>query len=186
MSRIGKKAIELPKGVEIKIDGNDVTVKGPKGTLSRSFSPLVTIAKEGNLVNVTRVDDERHSRAQHGLTRTLINNMVVGVSTGFTKVLEITQESVGYRAEMRGKSIELFLNYSHPIVYDPPEGIALASDSKTRQIMVSGANKELVGQVAAEIRAFRKPEPYKGKGIKYAGEVIRRLEGKAGKTGKSK
>jgi large subunit ribosomal protein L6 len=183
MSRIGRKAIELPKGVEIKIDGGDVTVKGPKGTLSRSFSPLVTIAKDGNVINVTRADDERHSRSQHGLTRTLISNMVTGVSTGFTKVLEITPESLGYRAEMKGKTIELFLN---PITYTPPEGITLASDMKTRQITVSGANKELVGQVAAEIRSYRKPEPYKGKGIKYAGEVIRRLEGKAGKTGKSK
>jgi large subunit ribosomal protein L6 len=184
MSRIGKKPIELPKGVEIKIDGETVTAKGPKGVLSRSFSSLIKIEKDGNNLLVTRANDEREARAQHGLTRTLISNMVTGVSTGFNKVLEITQDSVGYRAEMKGKALELFLGYSHSILYPPPEGISFASDSKTRQITVSGADKEVVGQVAAEIRAFRPPEPYKGKGIKYVGEVIRRKAGKAGKTGK--
>lgn len=184
MSRIGRKPIELPKGVEVKIDGSTVSVKGPKGTLERTVSPLITVKQEGGSLTVERANDEREARSQHGLVRTLVSNMVVGVSTGFTKTLEITAESVGYRAEMKGKDLELFLGYSHSIVYPPPAGISFSSDSKTRQIIVSGANKEVVGQVAAEIRAFRPPEPYKGKGIKYVGEVIRRKAGKAGKTGK--
>jgi large subunit ribosomal protein L6 len=184
MSRIGKKAIELPKGVDIKLDGNTVTVKGPKGELTRTFSPLLTIKRDGATLSVERAGDDRESKSQHGLTRTLLNNMVVGVSTGFSKILEITQDSVGYRAEMKGKALEFFLGYSHSIDFPPPAGISFASDSKTRQITVHGSDKELVGQVAAEIRALRPPEPYKGKGIKYSGEVIRRKAGKAGKTGK--
>jgi large subunit ribosomal protein L6 len=184
MSRIGKRLIEVPKGVDLKIEGNTVTAKGPKGTLSRSFSPLIKITNNNGTIEVTRANDEREARSQHGLTRTLISNMVTGVSSGFTKVLEITQDSVGYRAEMKGKALELFLGYSHSIVVEPRGGVSFTSDSKTRQITVSGSDKEIVGQIAAEIRAFRPPEPYKGKGIKYTGEVIRRKAGKAGKTGK--
>ncbi len=184
MSRIGKKEIELPKGVDINIDGSTVTVKGPKGTLKRTLGPMVSVKKDGVKVTIERDNDERLARSQHGLSRTLVSNMVTGVSTGFNKVLEITAESVGYRAEMKGKSLELFLGYSHSIVVPPKDGISFASDSKTRQITVSGMDKEVVGQVAAEIRGFRPPEPYKGKGIKYVCEVIRRKAGKAGKTGK--
>jgi large subunit ribosomal protein L6 len=184
MSRIGNRPIEVPKGVDLKIDGNTVTAKGPKGTLSRSFSPLMSIKNNNGVIEITRANDEREARSQHGLTRTLISNMVVGVSSGFSKVLEITQDSVGYRAEMKGKSLELFLGYSHSIVVEPRDGVSFASDSKTRQITISGHDKEIVGQVAAEIRAYRPPEPYKGKGIKYTNEVIRRKAGKAGKTGK--
>jgi large subunit ribosomal protein L6 len=176
--------IVLPKGVEIKIDGSTVTTTGPKGSLTRTFSPLITITNNGGTIDVTRGNDERESRSQHGLTRTLVSNMVTGVSTGFSKVLEITQDSVGYRAEMKGKTLELFLGYSHSIVVEPRDGVSFASDSKTRQITVSGSNKEIVGQIAAEIRGYRPPEPYKGKGVKYVGEVIRRKAGKAGKTGK--
>ncbi len=179
-----KKPIELPKGVEVKIDGNAVTAKGPKGSLSRTFSPLIKISQNAGVIDVARESEDRISRSQHGLTRTLISNMVVGVSTGFSKVLEITQDSVGYRAEMKGKALELFLGYSHSIVVEPRDGVSFASDSKTRQITISGSDKEIVGQIAAEIRAYRPPEPYKGKGIKYVGEVIRRKAGKAGKTGK--
>lgn len=184
MSRIGRKPITVPKGVEVKIDGNSVTAKGPKGTLSRTFSPLVTITQNAGVIDVARSAEDRVSRSQHGLTRTLIDNMVVGVSTGFNKVLEITQDSVGYRAEMKGKTLELFLGYSHSIVVEPRDGVSFASDSKTRQITISGSDKEIVGQIAAEIRGYRPPEPYKGKGIKYVGEFIRRKAGKAGKTGK--
>jgi large subunit ribosomal protein L6 len=184
MSRIGKKPIPVPAGVDVKIDGSHVVVKGPKGTLERTVSPKITVRKDGATLHVERSAEDRESRSQHGLVRTLVSNMVVGVSTGFNKVLEITQESVGYRAEMKGTSLEFFLGYSHSIVFPPPAGISFVNDPKTRQITVSGANKEIVGQVAAEIRALRPPEPYKGKGIKYAGETIRRKAGKAGKTGK--
>ncbi len=184
MSRIGKKPIEVPANVEVTIDGSHVSVKGPKGTLERTVSSKISIRRDGAVLHVERAGEDRESRAQHGLVRTLVSNMVVGVNTGFSKVLEITQESVGYRAEMKGTSIEMFLGYSHSIVVPPPAGIFFANDPKTRQITVSGANKEIVGQVAAEIRALRPPEPYKGKGIKYVGEIIRRKAGKAGKTGK--
>ncbi len=184
MSRIGKKVIEIPVGIDVKIDGTVVTVKGPKGSLTRTFSPLVKVVKDASNISVERAADDRNSRSQHGLTRTLVSNMVVGVSTGFNKVLEITADSVGYRAEMKGKALELFLGYSHTIVFPPPDGISFASDSKTRQITIHGMDKEVVGQTAAEIRNLRPPEPYKGKGIKYVGEVIRRKAGKAGKTGK--
>jgi large subunit ribosomal protein L6 len=184
MSRIGKKPIELPNGVDIKIDGETVTVKGAKGEMTKTFSPRVIVKKVGATLTVERASDEREDRALHGLTRALLNNMVVGVSQGFVKTLEIGAESVGYRAEMKGKSLELFLGYSHSIEFPPPAGIILAADSKTRQITVSGIDKEAVGQTAAEIRMLRPPEPYKGKGIRYLGEKIRRKAGKAGKTGK--
>jgi large subunit ribosomal protein L6 len=184
MSRVGKKPIDLPKGVDVKIDGATVTVKGPKGQLVRTFDERIGIAQSGPIIEVKRNTDERQERALHGLTRALLNNMVTGVSAGYSKVLEITESSTGYRAEMRGKNLELFLGYSHSIPFEAPEGITFASDSKTRTITISGIDKELVGEIAARIRKLRPPEPYNGKGIKYQGEIIRRKAGKAGKAGK--
>lgn len=184
MSRIGKKPIELPKGVDVRIDGSTVTVKGPKGELTRTFDARLQISREDGRVVVKRASDERQARALHGLTRALIANMVTGVSTGFTRQLEIGAESVGYRAEMSGQKLVLYLGYSHPIEMTPPAGITFATDSKTRTITVSGVDKELVGEMAARIRKQRPPEPYKGKGIRYAGEKVRLKPGKAGKTGK--
>ncbi|MCS7088051.1 MAG: 50S ribosomal protein L6 [Thermoflexales bacterium] len=186
MSRIGRKPIELPKGVDVVINGSAVTVKGPKGELQRTFDPRLIIEKEGNTLVVKRTSDDRQVRALHGLTRALLNNMVIGVSQGYQKVLEITAESVGYRAEMAGKNLMLYLGYSHPIQVTPPPGITFSTDPKTRTITVSGIDKELVGEVAAQVRRYRPPEPYKGKGIRYINEVIRRKAGKAGKTGKGK
>jgi large subunit ribosomal protein L6 len=184
MSRIGKKPIALPKGVDVKIDGATVTVKGPKGELKRSFDPRMSIAREdGNLV-IKRGSDEREERALHGLTRALLANMVTGVTAGFTKVLEISVESVGYRAELTGKNLMLYLGFSHPIEYPPPDGISFTTDAKTRTITVNGTDKELVGEIAARVRRLRPPEPYKGKGIRYKGERVRLKPGKAGKTGK--
>lgn len=184
MSRIGKKAIDLPKGVDVTIDGVKVTVKGPKGELSRTFSDKLDLTKDGAKVLVNRRGEERDEKALHGLTRTLIANMVTGVTAGFSKVLEIGAESVGYRAEMSGKNLMLYLGFSHPIEFPAPAGIAFASDQKTRTITVSGIDKELVGEIAAQVRKLRPPEPYKGKGLRYQGEKIRRKAGKAGKTGK--
>lgn len=184
MSRIGKKPIELPKGVDVRIDGSTVTVKGPKGELTRTFDARLQISREDGRVVVKRASDERQARALHGLTRALIANMVTGVSTGFTRQLEIGAESVGYRAEMSGQKLVLYLGYSHPIEMTPPAGITFATDSKTRTITVSGVDKELVGEMAARIRKQRPPEPYKGKGIRYAGEKVRLKPGKASKTGK--
>ena len=184
MSRVGKKPIELPKGVDITINGNAVTVKGPKGELKRTFHEKVQVVKDGATVEIKRQGDERDERSLHGLSRALLANMVTGVSTGYTKVLEIGAESVGYRAEMTGKNLMLYLGYSHPIEFPPPTGITFETDAKTRQIKVSGIDKELVGETAAQVRKLRPPEPYKGKGIRYQGEVIRRKAGKAGKTGK--
>ena len=178
MSRIGKLPIEIPGGVEIKTDNGQVTVKGPKGTLSRQVSTEMKLEQQGNTLLVTRPSDERKHRALHGLTRTLIHNMVVGVTTGFTRNLLI--EGVGFRAEMKGKALVLSLGYSHPIYFYAPDEIEIKVPQPTR-IEISGINKELVGQVAAKIRSFRKPEPYKGKGVRYEDEVVRR---KAGKTGK--
>jgi len=184
MSRVGNKTIELPKGVDVTISGSAVTVKGPKGELKREFSPRMELVKEGALVNVKRQTDERQDRALHGLTRALLANMVQGVSQGYAKTLEIGAESVGYRAEMSGKNLMLFLGFSHSIDFPPPAGITFAADSKTRTITISGIDKELVGETAAQVRKLRPPEPYKGKGIRYQGEKIRRKAGKAGKTGK--
>jgi large subunit ribosomal protein L6 len=184
MSRIGKKPIELPKGVDVKVEGSVVTVKGPKGELKRGIDPRLTIAKDGPILVIKRSSDEREERAIHGLTRALLSNMVTGVATGFSKVLEISVESVGYRAEMAGKNLMLYLGYSHPIDYPPPDGIIFATDPKTRTITVSGIDKELVGEIAARVRKLRPPEPYKGKGIRYKGEVVKLKPGKAGKTGK--
>lgn len=178
MSRIGKAPIAVPAGVEVRIDGSDVTVKGPKGELSRTFSPKVTITQEDGQVLVGRLDDDRESRSLHGLSRSLVNNMVVGVSEGFRKELDIV--GVGYRATAKGSDIELALGFSHPVVIEAPEGISFQVPAPTR-IEVHGIDKQLVGQVAADIRAWRKPEPYKGKGVRYVGEYVRR---KAGKTGK--
>ena len=178
MSRIGKKPVTAPAAVPVTIDGATVTVKGGKGELTRTFSDLVTIAQEGSEVLVTRNDESTESNAQQGLTRTLIHNMVIGVSEGFAKKLELT--GVGYRAALKGTGLDLSLGYSHPVIVDAPEGITFEVPDNTH-IVVKGISKEQVGQVAAEVRAKRPPEPYKGKGIHYEGEHIRRKLGKAGK-----
>ena len=180
MSRIGRKPIAIPAGVDVTIaDGNVVTVKGPKGTLTETFNGRMTITKEGNEIHVTRPTDEKEDRAIHGLTRTLIHNMVEGVTNGFSKKLEIN--GVGYRAQKAGKTLTLNLGYSHVITFDEFDDIKFDVPSQT-EIIVSGINKQTVGQIAAQIREKRPPEPYLGKGIRYTGEHIRR---KAGKTGKS-
>ena len=178
MSRIGKKPIPVPAGVDVTIDGTNVTVKGPKGELSKSFYEYLTISREGDEIVVTRPDDSRTSRAMHGLTRTLIHNMVVGVSTGFSKRLEL--QGVGYRVALKGKNLELSLGFSHPVIVEPEEGISFEVPDNTH-IVVNGIDNQRVGQVAADIRAHRPPEPYKGKGIRYEGEVVKHKEGKAGK-----
>ena len=179
MSRIGRMPVVIPVTVDVQIDGSHVRVKGPKGELEHTFPPGVEITKDDGVLSVSRISDERTYRALHGMTRALINNMVVGVSTGFEKVLEIN--GVGYRAEISGSNLVLHVGYSHPVVVEPPEGISFEVDPRTRQVKVLGYNKEAVGQMAADIRKIRPPEPYKGKGIKYLDEKIRR---KAGKTGK--
>jgi large subunit ribosomal protein L6 len=179
MSRIGRKPIPIPSGVDVSLDGTHVTVKGPKGTLERDLVPDISVTQEGAELIVTRPSDERQHRALHGLTRSLVANMVVGVSDGFAKDLEIV--GVGYRATAQGPNrIELALGFSHPVRVDAPDGITFEVPSPTR-ITVRGSDKELVGQVAANIRKIRKPEPYKGKGVRYAGERILRKAGKAGK-----
>lgn len=178
MSRIGKQPVLVPTGVTVTIDGSSVTVKGSKGELNRSFSELVTIKQEGEELHVVRNDETTDSNAQQGLTRTLLNNMVVGVSNGFEKRLELA--GVGYRAQLKGKDLDLSLGYSHPVVYPAPENITFEVPDNTH-IVVKGISKEQVGQVAAEIRMKRPPEPYKGKGIHYEGERIRRKLGKAAK-----
>ena len=181
MSRIGNKPIAIPAGVEIKIEGNKVTVKGPKGTLSNEFAPAITIAQEGNEIIVTRPSDEAEHRSLHGLTRTLVSNMVVGVTEGYKKELEVN--GVGYRASKQGTDLVMNLGYSHPVVMPEIEGISIEVPNPNL-IVISGPDKQKVGQFAAEVREKRPPEPYKGKGVKYAGEYIRRKEGKAGKGGK--
>jgi large subunit ribosomal protein L6 len=180
VSRIGRLPIRLPEGVEVDIDGQTVTVKGPKGELRRDFSPQIKIALQDGQLVVTRSSDHGPVRALHGLTRALLANMVEGVSTGFRKSLEIV--GVGYRAELQGNDLVLQVGYSHPVRYPSPDGIALAVEQGNRIIHVDGTDKELVGEVAAQIRAVRKPEPYKGKGIRYVGEKVRRKAGKAGKV----
>ena len=180
MSRIGRKPVPVPEGVTVTIDGNEVKVKGPKGELARTFRSEVTVKHEGDQLMVTRSGDERLVRALHGLSRALLSNMVLGVSNGFSKVLQI--EGVGYRAEIKGKDLVMALGFSHPVTVTPPTGITFAVEEKTRLITISGADKELVGQVAADVRAWRKPEPYKGKGLRYQGEFVRRKAGKAGKA----
>ena len=177
MSRIGIKPITLPAGVEVKVDGNVVSVKGPKGELQETISSLLTVENKDGVVTVSRDGDEAEKRAQHGLARTLINNMVVGVTDGFQKKLQLV--GVGYKAEKKGKKLVMNLGYSHPVELEDPEGIETETpDANT--IILKGINKALVGNYAANIRAWRKPEPYKGKGIKYEDEHIRRKEGKTG------
>jgi large subunit ribosomal protein L6 len=179
MSRIGKLPISVPTGVDVTIDGRDVTVKGPKGVLSLSISAPIAIGRDDDgTVRVTRPDDERTSKALHGLTRTLVSNMVVGVTEGYTKKLEIV--GTGYRVVAKGSTLEFALGYSHPITVEPPQGISFAVEAPTR-FSVSGIDKQQVGEVAANLRKLRKPDPYKGKGVRYAGEVIKRKVGKAGK-----
>lgn len=178
MSRIGKKPVQIPAGVTVTVDNTHVTVKGSKGELNRTFSELVAIKQEGEEILVSRVDESSESNAQQGLVRTLIHNMVIGVSKGFEKKLELT--GVGYRAALKGKDLDLSLGYSHPVVYTAPDDITFEVPDNTH-IVVKGISKEQVGQVAAEIRMKRPPEPYKGKGIHYEGEHIRRKLGKAAK-----
>jgi len=178
MSRIGKMPVAVPSGVDVKIDGSNVTVKGPKGELHRVFNERVSFETGDGELNVTRPDDARESKALHGLSRALLNNMVVGVSEGFRKDLEI--QGVGYRAALKGSDIELQVGYSHSVLVAAPDGITFEVPEPTK-ISVSGIDKEKVGQVAANIRKVRPPEPYKGKGIRYAGEYVRRKAGKAGK-----
>ncbi len=181
MSRIGKQPIPVPAGVEVIIDGQTVTVKGPKGELSHTMPAIMSATLEGSEIIVSRPDDSREAKSFHGLTRTLIANMVTGVSAGFTKKLELV--GVGYRAALKGTDLEMQLGFSHPVVVKAPEGITFVVPDQTH-ITVSGADKQLVGETAAIIRKWRKPEPYKGKGIRYEGEVVRRKLGKAAKGDK--
>jgi large subunit ribosomal protein L6 len=178
MSRIGKLPIPVPSGVEVSISGRDVTVKGPKGTLSHRVVEPITISQDDGAIVVRRPDDESESKARHGLTRSLVANMVIGVTEGYSKTLEIV--GTGYRVQARGSDLEFALGFSHPVTVKPPEGISFAVEAPTR-FVVSGIDKQRVGEVAANIRKIRKPEPYKGKGVRYAGEVVRRKAGKAGK-----
>lgn len=182
MSRIGRMPIEIPAGVQVDLQGTSVRVKGPKGELQRVFSPLIGLKMENNQIIVTRNSDNPAERALHGTTRAVLSNMIMGVSKGFEVVLEV--EGVGYRAEMDGKNLMLYVGFSHPVKIEPPAGVTFDVDQKTRQIKVMGFDKELVGQVAANVRNVRPPEPYHGKGIRYAGERIRRKAGKAGKGAK--
>ena len=183
MSRIGRLPIAVPSGVDVTIDGRTLTVKGPKGTLTRELHPDIAVAREDDRLVVTRPTEQKTHKQLHGLTRTLVNNMVVGVTDGYRKSLEIT--GVGYRAAKVGEKLQLNLGYSHPIEIAPPQGISFEVENPTR-LAVVGIDKELVGQVAAQVRSTRKPEPYKGKGVRYAGEYIRRKAGKAGKIGGKK
>jgi large subunit ribosomal protein L6 len=177
MSRIGKKEIPLPKGVEVRQDGASVVVKGPKGSLQTAIVPGITMSVENNVVKFERRDEEKKTRAFHGLMRALVANNVKGVTEGFKRELDIV--GVGYRAEVKGREIVFQLGYSHPIRFPIPEGIEITVDAKTGHITITGVDKQRVGQTAAEIRSFREPDPYKGKGIKYSDEVIRRKAGKA-------
>lgn len=178
MSRIGKHPIAVPAGVEVKVDGSTVTVKGPKGTLTKEFKPSMSITVDGGFVTVTRPDDEKENRALHGLTRTLIHNMIIGVTEGYSKTLEVN--GVGYRVQKQGSKCVTNLGYSHQVIVEDTEDIKIEVPDPNK-IIITGIDKQKVGQFAAEVREKRPPEPYKGKGIKYADEVIRRKEGKAGK-----
>jgi large subunit ribosomal protein L6 len=179
MSRIGKKPITVPSGVEVNINGQDVSVKGPKGTLSLTVAEPITVAKaESGELEVTRPDDERRSRALHGLTRTLVANLIVGVTEGYTTKMEI--HGVGYRVALKGSDLEFALGFSHPVPIEAPEGITFAVETPTK-FSVSGIDKQKVGQISANIRRLRRPDPYKGKGVRYEGEQIRRKVGKTGK-----
>ena len=183
MSRIGRLPIAVPGGVDVTIDGRRVTVTGPKGELSRELHPDIRVDREDGNIVVTRPTEQKHHKQLHGLTRTLVNNMVVGVTAGYRKGLEIT--GVGYRAALVGRKLQLNLGYSHQVEIDPPAGISFELENPTR-LAVVGIDKELVGEIAARVRSTRKPEPYKGKGVRYAGERIRRKAGKAGKIGGKK
>ena len=183
MSRIGRLPIPVPAGVEVTLDGQAVTVKGPKGTLTRQLPPRMEFQREGDILTVVRPTETKLDKSLHGLTRTLVNNMVVGVTTGYRKGLEII--GVGYRAQKVGDNLQLALGYSHPVEIEPPAGISFELETPLK-LAVVGIDKELVGQVAAKVRATRKPEPYKGKGVRYAGEKVRRKAGKAGKIGGKK
>jgi large subunit ribosomal protein L6 len=182
VSRIGRLPVDIPSGVQVELTGSKVRVKGPKGELQREFSRLIGIAMENNQLKITRNSDNPEERALHGTTRAVLANMIHGVSQGFEVILEV--EGVGYRAEMEGSKLALFVGYSHPIKIEPPTGVSFETDAKTRQIKVKGFDKELVGQVAANIRKVRPPEPYHGKGLRYLGERVRRKAGKAGKGAK--
>ena len=181
MSRIGREPINIPAGVTVTIDANVVTVKGPKGTLTQAFHPNMGIKAEGNEILVTRPNDEKENRALHGLTRTLVHNMVVGVTEGFKKELDVN--GVGYRVQMQGKNLVMNLGYSHQVIVPSIDGITIECPTANK-IVISGSDKQAVGQFAAEVREKRPPEPYKGKGIRYTGEVVRHKEGKAGKGAK--
>ena len=181
MSRIGKQPVVIPAGVEVTVDGSKVTVKGPKGTLTNTFNSDISIKVEGNEILVTRPSDDKEYRALHGLTRTLVNNMVVGVTTGYEKKLEVL--GVGYRVQKQGTNLVMNLGYSHQVIIPEEDGITIEVPAPT-EIIVKGADKQQVGQMAAVIRSKRPPEPYKGKGIRYSGEYVRRKEGKAGKGAK--
>jgi large subunit ribosomal protein L6 len=181
MSRVGKKPIEIPSGVETKLEPGRITVKGPLGEMSQGFNPNISIKKESNKLLVERPSDQKIYRELHGLTRNLIANMVTGVSKGYEKTLEIT--GVGFKAAAHGSNLVLNLGFSHPVVYPLPVGIKAVVDAKQTQITLKGVDKQLVGQLAANLRSLKKPEPYKGKGIKYSNEVVHRKEGKAGKAG---
>jgi large subunit ribosomal protein L6 len=183
MSRIGRLPIAVPSTVEVTIDGRHLTVSGPKGTLSRTLHPDISVTREDGTIVVTRPTEQKTHKQLHGLTRTLVNNMVIGVTDGYRKGLEIS--GVGYRAALSGRKLTLNLGYSHPIEIEPPDGITFELENPTR-LSVVGIDKELVGQVAAKVRSTRKPEPYKGKGVRYAGEQVRRKAGKAGKIGAKK
>jgi large subunit ribosomal protein L6 len=182
VSRIGRLPIDIPNGVQVNLNGSDVSVKGPKGEMKRLFSSSIGITLENNQLSFTRNSENPADRAMHGTTRAVLANMIHGVSKGFEVVLEV--EGVGYRAEMDGKNLALFVGYSHPVKMEPPAGVSFETDAKTRSIKVLGFDKELVGQIAANIRKVRPPEPYHGKGIRYRGEKIRRKAGKAGKGAK--
>lgn len=181
MSRIGRMPIHIPSGVQVKIEDGQVVVQGPRGSLAQAIPPEITVQIEDSTITVKRPSDDRQHRALHGLTRALIANMITGVTQGFRKTLLV--EGVGYRAEMQGDQLVLFLGYSHPIYRLPPEGVKFEVDPKAKTITVEGYDKQVVGQVAADLRALRPPEPYKGKGIRYVDEHIRRKAGKAGKVG---
>jgi large subunit ribosomal protein L6 len=180
MSRIGRLPVKIPTGVDVKVDGRTVRMKGPKGELTETFHPNVTVKQEDGTLVVMRKDDEKATRALHGLTRSLLQNMVIGVTSGYAKDLEIS--GTGYRAVLQGKKLQLSLGFSHPVEIDPPAGIAFTTETP-QKLRVSGIDKQLVGEIAANIRGLRVPDPYKAKGIKYAGEYIRRKAGKAGKVG---
>ncbi|MCF3960982.1 50S ribosomal protein L6 [Streptomyces fuscigenes] len=178
MSRIGKLPIQVPAGVDVTIDGRTVSVKGPKGSLAHTVASPIEVTKDDDVISVTRPNDERQNRSLHGLSRTLVANMITGVTQGYTKALEIS--GVGYRVQAKGSNLEFALGYSHPITIEAPEGISFKVESPTK-FSVEGIDKQKVGEVAANIRKLRKPDPYKAKGVRYAGEVIRRKVGKAGK-----